>query len=55
MCLGAQEFELYDLQSDPSEIHNLYGKPEVADLQRHLQERLDALRAAVPERSSTAS
>jgi arylsulfatase A-like enzyme len=52
--LDPQEFELYDLLSDPNETRNLYGRAEVADLQRHLQERLDALRAAVPERSSPA-
>jgi arylsulfatase A-like enzyme len=45
-----QEFELYDLANDPKEKHNLYGKPEAATIQQHLSERLDALRAAVPER-----
>ena len=40
-----EEFELYDLQSDPDEMNNLYGKPEVADLTAHLKERMSALRA----------
>lgn len=44
------EFELYDLQSDPEETRNLYGAPELATLQRHLLERLEVLRSAVPER-----
>ncbi|MEO6982074.1 MAG: sulfatase [Edaphobacter sp.] len=47
--LEPQEFELYDLQKDPQETRNLYGKPEVADLQRHLSERLEVLRNQVPE------
>jgi arylsulfatase A-like enzyme len=40
-----QEFELYDLRVDPDEMHNLYGKPEFAELTTHLKERLAALRA----------
>ena len=33
-------YELYDLQSDPSELENLSGKPEVADVERELREKL---------------
>jgi arylsulfatase A-like enzyme len=44
------EFEIYDLQVDPKETRNLYGLPEYAVLQKHLIERLDTLRSAVPER-----
>jgi len=40
-----QEFELYDLQTDPDEMNNLYGKPEFAELTAHLKERMNALRA----------
>ena len=40
-----QEFELYDLQADPEETHNLYGKPEYEELTAHLKERVAALRA----------
>ncbi|MBS1815222.1 MAG: sulfatase [Acidobacteria bacterium] len=39
-----QEFELYDLEKDPDEKTNLYGKPEYAAIQKKLQERLEALR-----------
>ncbi|MDE3105217.1 MAG: sulfatase [Acidobacteriota bacterium] len=40
-----EEFELYDLKTDPQEKHNLYGKPGYAELTAHLQQRLAALRA----------
>jgi arylsulfatase A-like enzyme len=40
-----QEYELYDLQTDPGEDHNLYGRPEVAELTARLKARLEALRA----------
>jgi len=40
-----QEFEIYDLQNDPDEKNNLYGKPGYEDLTSHLKERLVALRA----------
>ena len=40
-----QEFELYDLQTDPDESNNLYGKPGYEELTTHLKERLAALRA----------
>lgn len=40
-----QEWELYDLKTDPAEDHNLYGRPEVADLTAQLKARLEALRA----------
>ncbi len=50
-----QEYEVYDLQSDPKETQNLYGKPEHAALQKHLQERLEALRAEIPIRPTPAN
>jgi arylsulfatase A-like enzyme len=40
-----QEFEVYDLQADPDERNNLYGKPGFEELTAHLKERLAALRA----------
>ena len=43
-----QEFELYDLQTDPGETTNLYGKPEHATLQQELLSRLDTLQQKVP-------
>jgi arylsulfatase A-like enzyme len=53
--LDPQEFELYDLERDPKETENLHGLPEVAALEQHLLERLQALRAAVPERRETSA
>lgn len=44
------EFELYDLASDPGETRNLYGLPQHSTLQRDLLSRLESLRAAIPER-----
>jgi arylsulfatase A-like enzyme len=46
-----QEFELYDLKTDPGETKNLYGKPEVAQLQQQLLSRLDELQKQVPQRA----
>jgi arylsulfatase A-like enzyme len=53
--LEPQEFELYDLESDPKETRNLYGMPEFATLQQELLARLEALQAAVPERKAPSS
>ena len=39
-----EEFELYDLQEDPGELHNLYGQPQNADLVRMLRQRIAELR-----------
>ena len=39
-----EEFELYDLQEDPGELHNLYGQPRAAGLGRDLRQRIDELR-----------
>ena len=52
--LDPHEFEMYDLKADPKEKRNLYGKPEYAAVQKHLAERLDELRSAVPEKKDTA-
>lgn len=43
--IDPQEFELYDLQGDPDEMENLYGKPGYEKLTAHLKERMAALRA----------
>jgi arylsulfatase A-like enzyme len=40
-----QEYELYDLKTDPNEDHNLYGKPGYEALTETLRARLAALRA----------
>lgn len=37
-------YELYDLQIDPDEMHNLYGDPQYAELTRKLATRLEELR-----------
>ncbi len=42
--LPPEEFELYDLQTDPGERNNLYGKPQYAELTRTLQQRMTQLR-----------
>ncbi|GLQ51774.1 sulfatase [Dyella flava] len=42
--LAPEEFELYDLASDPEEKNNLYGKPAYAALASQLATRLDELR-----------
>jgi hypothetical protein len=34
------EHELYDLAADPRELENLYGRPEVADVQARLESRM---------------
>jgi arylsulfatase A-like enzyme len=47
--LEPHEFEMYDFETDPNETRNLYGMAERAELQLHLQERMEALRAALPE------
>jgi arylsulfatase A-like enzyme len=48
-----EAFELYDLETDPHETQNLYGRPEHTALQQHLLDRLQKLQAAVPERADT--
>jgi arylsulfatase A-like enzyme len=40
----SEEFELYDLQNDPEERNNLYGKPGTEDLVKQLRQRLEQLR-----------
>ena len=39
-----QEYELYDLQADPNEDHNLYGTPGMEALAETLRARLAVLR-----------
>jgi len=45
-----QEFEMYHLAVDPGETLNLYGNPHYAAVQKALWDRMNELRAAVPER-----
>ena len=37
--------ELYDLEADPGELHNLYGDPAYEETRERLQKRLDQFRA----------
>jgi len=39
-----EEFELYDLQTDPNEVNNLYGKPRYEKTVEHLREEMLRLR-----------
>jgi arylsulfatase A-like enzyme len=39
------EWELYDLQSDPHEMHNVYNDPAYADVQKMMHLRLTELRS----------
>jgi arylsulfatase A-like enzyme len=48
--LEPQEFEMYDLVSDPGETQNLYGQPQHHALQQELAASLERLRDAIPER-----
>lgn len=45
-----EEFELYDLQKDPGELHNLYGAPGYAALTEQLLKRIAALRNETGDR-----
>jgi arylsulfatase A-like enzyme len=45
-----EEFELYDLEKDPWEKENLYGKAEHVDRARQLKERLEELRKETGDR-----
>jgi arylsulfatase A-like enzyme len=38
------DWELYDLDKDPHELHNVYGQTGMASVQAELHEKLDALR-----------
>ena len=36
-------WELYDLQSDPTEMHNLYGQPGTEEITAELMDELERL------------
>ena len=38
------EWELYDLETDPDEMNNVYGIPEYADVQKEMHAKLEELR-----------
>jgi hypothetical protein len=39
------EWEMYDLENDPQELVNIYGRAEHAELQKSLHAELDRLRS----------
>lgn len=43
--IDPQEYELYDLQADPEEMNNLYGKSGSDEITAHLKRRLVELRS----------
>ncbi len=45
-----EEFEMYDLQDDPGELHNLYGDPRHTGLANDLRRRLAELRQETDDR-----
>ena len=45
-----EEFELYDLETDPEENHNLYGKQGFEELTAQLKARLEELRRETGDR-----
>ncbi|HUT90768.1 MAG TPA: sulfatase/phosphatase domain-containing protein [Thermoguttaceae bacterium] len=44
------ETELFDLATDPLELENLAGRPEHAEIQRQLTDRLMAWRGTAPQK-----
>jgi arylsulfatase A-like enzyme len=53
--MGPQQYEMYDLESDPGEHHNLYGNPAYALVQQKLAARLEALRHETGDATATAA
>ena len=45
-----EEFELYDLQEDPGELHNLYGDARYTEISRQLMQRIEELRKQTDDR-----
>lgn len=50
-----EEFELYDLQNDPGEINDLYGRPEYASLTEQLLDRIRQLRHETGDQTTDAT
>ncbi len=49
------QWELFDLVSDPAELHNLYGQPGQDDLTRALKAELERLKRAVRDEDQLAN
>ena len=45
-------WELYDLEKDPHQLHNVYGLPEYADIQKKLHAKIEALQKEVGDTAS---
>lgn len=45
-------WELYDLEKDPHQLNNVYGKPEYADVQAQLHKRLEELQVEMGDTGS---
>ncbi len=50
-----EEFELYDLQNDPGEIHNLHAQPGYAALTQQLLNRIAGLRKETDDHTTDAT
>ena len=51
---GAEHGELFDLEADPGEMHNLFARPEGRELRFHLTEQLARLEAKHDDRGRVA-
>ena len=49
------EWELYDLESDPKEMHNVYGKPAYREVQSQLHAELERLATEALDNTTTSS
>ena len=49
------EWELYDLEKDPNELENLYGKAEYEVLTAKLKKQLAAMREHYDDRTDTSA
>ena len=47
------EWELFDLEKDPQELHSVYGSPEYAVVERQMKSRLKALQKQYKDYSAT--
>jgi len=45
------EWELFDLQTDPEQIQSVYGEPEYAEVQQELKSKLDELQEKYEDES----
>jgi arylsulfatase A-like enzyme len=51
--VGMDHWEMYDLQKDPGEMHNLYDDPAFEDIRRDLHQELRNLRAQYADSSGS--